>query len=170
MKKSLIILLLSFSVFSQDLQIKNDEFSNQKIISCTTQKQNAFLSSSLSKELSITLTCTAKISENGRKFTYLSASIITSTIQCYSDHDGKIIFLFEDGEKLTLKQISKVKCDTNSIISYELSDYDLTKLLNNDIKKIRVIASDKYMEGEIKKNKKQLIKDTFVLFSLNINQ
>jgi hypothetical protein len=87
---------------------------------------------------------------------------------CYSELDGKINFLFEDGTKLTLKQISKVKCNTTAIVKYQMTDIDLTTFLNSHIKKIRIETTDGYLEGSIKANKKQLIKDTFVTFKLNL--
>jgi hypothetical protein len=167
MKKLLLLFLPAFCL-SQDLKITKDDFSNQTKIECTTQKQNAIVAGSISKEISLTLTCYANISESGNKFLYLSANIITSSMLCYSELDGKINFLFEDGTKLTLKQISKVKCNTTAIVKYQMTDIDLTTFLNSHIKKIRIETTDGYLEGSIKANKKQLIKDTFVTFKLNL--
>jgi len=166
--KLLVFLFLPLICLSQDLRISKDDFSNESKIECTTQKQNAILVSSISKEINLTLTCYANISESGNKFLYLSANIVTSSILCYSDLDGKITFLFEDGSKLTLKQISKVKCNTTAIVKYQLTDTDITTLLNSDIKKVRIETTDGYLEGSIKENKKQLIKDTFIKFKLNL--
>lgn len=168
--KKLLFLLLPIIGFSQDLKFSHDDFTNQKKIQCTTQKQDAIIASSISKEVSLTITCYANISESGQKFMYLSANIVTYNITCFSDHDGKFIFLFEDGEQLKLKQISGIKCNTASIVLYELTEEGLVKLLNNDIKKFKIVASETYFEGTIKKNKKQLVKDTFITYSMNTNK
>ena len=168
--KKLLFLIIPFIGFSQDLKLSHDDFTNQNKIECTTQKQNAILVSSISKEVSLTITCYANLSDTGKKFMYLSANIATYNITCFSDHNGEFIFLFESGEQLKLKQISGIKCNTASIVLYELSEESLVKLLNNDIKKFKIVASETYFEGTIKKNKKQLVKDTFVTYSMNTNK
>jgi hypothetical protein len=168
--KKLLFLLISINSFSQDIQTTNDDFSNEKIITCSTYKQNAVIVSSLSNEHNLTFSFIARIQEKGIKTMFLSANIITSGIHCYSEFDGKITLLFEDGEKLTLKQASKTTCNNVVNPKYELLDFELTKLLNNNIKKFRILTSDGYMEGSIKPKKQQLIKDTLVLFSMNTTQ
>ena len=167
--KKLLFLLLPILSYCQDIKIVKDDFTSIKKIQVTTQKQNALLPGSIAKGITMTLTCYANISSSGEKFMYLSANMAIGSIQCFSNLDGKIVFLFEDGTTLTLKQISKLKCDTNAIVMYELPETSMVTFLNNDIKKIRVYSTDVYLDGEIKEGKKQLIKDTFIAYQNALN-
>jgi len=168
MKKIIFFLLISFLGFSQNFESKIDEFTKEKIISCSTFKQGAMIASSIGKEYYISFTCKGKIPEKGVKYIYLNLEIQTPSITCYSNRGGKIVLLLENDTKITLTQITDVKCGTSETIGYNLNENDIYNLMNYSLKKVRIQATDGYMDVTIKDKKQQLIKDTFTKFSMNI--
>ncbi|MEY2868867.1 MAG: hypothetical protein RIR01_1332, partial [Bacteroidota bacterium] len=62
-------------------------------------------------------------------------------------------------------QVSKIDCALRVAVQYYLQDSDIKKLCESTIKKIRVYATEGYLEFEVKNERRELIKNTFLLYN-----
>lgn len=106
------------------------------------------------------------------QFTYLEL-FVGSLVVFSVDKGSDILLLFEDGSKLTLKNMEYVIADpiqapgiTTWIAQLTLFiDQEAISLLNNPVTAIRVYGSDGYMEGEVKPKNRFKIRDAIQCIS-----
>jgi hypothetical protein len=169
MKKIILFLLISNIIFSQTLEKVTDDFNQDEVITCKTQKKVGLFISSIAKEYITSISLKAIKKENVLKFTGLQLEVMTNPdIRCYSKETGSITLLLENKAQIKLKQISDLKCDQNSRILYIIDSVDLQTLSIIGIEKIRVMTTEGYYDLTIKTNKLNFIKDTFTVFNDNL--
>lgn len=172
-----ITLLLFFSaqiIFSQHINSdKIDDFDGLRKINVSIEDGNkaiVFFENILKAggiSASFELKCNVN-PKNNNKYTYITFQFNLGSIRCF--RDSKIVFLFENENQTTLKQVSKIDCGQTTQISYELFDSDIFNFLNYKVKKVRIYTTEGYIDADIKPNKTQKIIDTFILYKMTIPQ
>jgi hypothetical protein len=166
MKTTVLFLFFSGIVFSQQLAVsKIDEFTKKEVIQVNASKGAHWKTTdNIAKGFfnNIFLSLNKSHTTN-----FLTLDINIGTAICVSNNDGKIITLLEDDSTLELLQVSKIDCNSRVAVRYFLSDLDLEKLKTTVIKKIRLYTTEGFFDFEIKENKKEIIKKTFILFQKN---
>lgn len=175
MKKFILFTTLLFCNFiiAQHLQYDEiDKFTNNREVFITaTKSENWRNSDAITKNifkgnlfLSVRLTKT----EENKIYSFINLNIQSPTILCFGDDE--IIILFEDGDKVTLKQASKIDCGTNIDIKYILTKEATSILKNKAAKEMRVYTRDGYIDYEIKSKATNIIQKTFELAEIKLNE
>ena len=167
MRLILLFILLSLKSFSQAIGLETtDEFTKEKIIQVNATKgtkwrgsDNIATGTFMYHFLSLRKVDTIKM---------LQLDMTWGFNICVSNHNDKIIILFADDSTLELKQVSKIDCADRVAARYFLTDDDIRKLSNTIIKKMRIYTTDGHAEFSIKEDRKELIKNTFILFQSKI--
>ena len=89
---------------------------------------------------------------------------------CVSDLNGKVIFILDNGDKIELKQVSDIKCNSFVNPKYLLMRPELEKLCNNNIEKLRVYFAEGYADYIVNDKRKDLIMSTFNVFKTEIDK
>lgn len=95
----------------------------------------------------------------GNITSFINLNVQSNYSLCFSDNI--VIFLFENGEKLTLKQFSKTDCGATNNVQFSFTEEDLDTLKNNIISEFRMYATDGYIDFEMKKKAKKIVQETF---------
>lgn len=171
MNKYLLIFLFPLYSFSQQVVVNEiDEFTKDKKIKVTCTKTDRWkVSDNISDDwmgLAVYLGAwhfTPKGFHAGGYVAEIGLSGST-IVNCFSEYDGKIIWLFEDGDTCELKQISRTDCGTAHISArFTILQDDLNKLITKKVKKLRIYTTDGYSDYTIKEKKIEAIQQTFAL-------
>lgn len=172
MRKLLCILLfLPLMVNSQ--HIKSDEidaFTGSRKLKITLEKPKALFAETLFSNYGFigTVEINCIQTKDTPDFFYLTIGYSIAETRCFND--DQIIFLLEDGNKVTLKQFSKIDCGKYPVVKYQLFESDITLFLNSKIQKVRVYTSDGYIDLDAKEKAKQKFIDSLLLLRLNLNK
>lgn len=165
-------LFIGIQGFSQHIAMNQiDEFTDQKIIQVNASENKTWAGTdNIAKGLLnyVFLSSKSTTTTSGDIVNYVNLDISTGSQICLSEDNGKVIFLFENGEKITLPQDSKTDCSNRVPAVFMLTDEDLTKLSTNLISKFRVYTIDGQLNFEVKPNKKEMILNHFKLFQKTI--
>ncbi|MGQ7945047.1 hypothetical protein [Flavobacterium sp. WC2509] len=183
MKKITLLLLISFSGFSQSI-IKNkiDEFTKVRYIetNITKEKRLKEIDNISQDKGSVYFNLSYIESEKLSIFLFNILLYSNYDLGCFSKYDGKIIFLLENGKTIEGKQFSDTSCEkTGNTIKYTLatsSDSISTQFENFDIlskekiSKIRIYGSKFFQDFIIKEDAKEYIKGHFLILKDEINK
>lgn len=179
MKKYVLLLLsitnFTFS-FSQQIKVEVnqiDDFSGSRIIRTENPINKTFIKMSdyIDKDKVLLFYLSYFKTKEGRENYTINMIVNSTSIQCLSEYEGKCIILFDNGETMEISQISDTDCGqyrTRAIYvlakrdEIENNDFNqislnnLEKLKNNLIRKIRVYGTNRYIDCELKENKKDI--------------
>ncbi|WP_299434617.1 hypothetical protein [uncultured Maribacter sp.] len=169
MIKKILFYFLLFSITyinAQHLAIdKIDEFTENRIIKVNASSGKKWkMSDDVAEGLMKSLFISTKHERTNKEYlTNLNFDITIGSTICATNTDGKSIILLKDKTKVELKQVSKIDCNQRIVIQYFLSLEDLAILSEKIISKIRIYATDGYIDLTIKEKKENLIKEHFGL-------
>lgn len=162
----LITLLISTASFAQIIsRDEKDDFTDVHIINVSASKtKNLSLDDNISDNKKGDLVILGFAIEKKTKSKTEKAiilSIISDKSKCY--YGNELLLLFNNGERLSLKQTTKSICDTAAVIGYDIQDDALNISKNNILKKIRVTNSNGHTDYTIDPEKQEIIKETLEL-------
>ena len=166
MKKLLLLLMLFVTniSFAQHISIDEvDKFTENRVIQINALTGKYWSASdainkNVFKEQVFLSTKLMKFPE-GNITSYINLNVQSNYSICFSQ--GQVIFLFENGEKLTLNQSSKLDCNTKNNVQFHLTMEELKILSNNIISEFRIYTTDGYIDFEMKKKAKKIVQETF---------
>lgn len=175
MKKLLLILtlLLSTVSFAQHITVDEvDKFTDERIIQVNASKDKTWgMSDGITKNIfkgGVYLSTKLVKKPDGTIISYLNLNIQTGSILCFGG--DKIIILFENNDKLTLNQTSKLDCATVNNIRFGLTEEDINILKNLKAKELRIYTRDGYIDYVIKDKAKPIIQETFELTATKLKE
>jgi len=163
MKKIILLLLIGFSGSSQNIAISQiDEFTKLEILQINASKDKKWkgtdnIAKGLFNYVFLSLKKVGLI-----KILQLDTQI--GSVICINNNEDKIILLLDNNNTIQLQQESKLDCAQRVVPKYLITEEQIKILSECQIKKIRIYTNDGYIEIEIKEDKKELIKNTFLLF------
>lgn len=171
--KKLIYILLIMPLLAFSQHIKSDEidaFTGSRKLKITLEKPKALFAETLFSNYGFigTVEINCIQAKDKPDFIYLQIDYSIAQVRCFNDNE--IIFLLDDGNKVTLKQFSKIDCGKYPVVKYQLNDNDITVFLNSKIQKVRVYTSDAYSDIDVKEKSKQKFIDALILLKLNLNK
>ncbi|MDM1452209.1 hypothetical protein [Myroides odoratimimus] len=162
----LLTLLLSTTSFAQHIYSdKIDKFTDNRLIHINASKDKTWgVSDSFTKNLlkgGIYLSTHITVTPQKEIFVAVNLNMQMAGMICLGDNE--LIALFENGDKVTLKQISKVDCGKTVDVKYDISDDDIDTFRNSKLKDIRIYTRDGYMDFVAKDKMKPILQATFQL-------
>ncbi|KZE82865.1 hypothetical protein AV926_04775 [Myroides marinus] len=163
----IITLLLSTASFAQFIaKDEIDKFTDDRKIQINATKGDATwgTSDSFTKNIfrgGLYLSSHITVTPNKEIYSHININVQTSYMVCFGQN--KIIALFENGDKVTLNQVSKIDCGNNVNVMYDISDKDINIFKNLKLKEIRLYTADGYLDFVVKDNMKKVIQGTFEL-------
>lgn len=157
-----LFLLIRISAYSQNISIsKIDDFTKKEILQINASKNKKWkgsdnIAKGFFNNIFLSLRKTGTLNT-------IQLDIQIGAIICLNNLDGKTIILFNDDTTTELTQVSRLECAQRILSSYYLPAESLKKLAQVEIKKMRIYTTDGYFDFEIKEDKKELIKNTFIL-------
>jgi hypothetical protein len=178
MKKIILLLLFVQPIFSQRIAInKIDEFTDIKVLKIDASEGKTWKGTdNIAKGLFNYIFLSNRYNFGKEESLYTTLQITIGADFCVSPDSGKVIFLLDDETKITLNQISKIDCKQQQLdVSYSIENIEnqleyVKILAAKKINKIRFYTTKGFVDFDIKENKKEIIKNTFNLFLIEINK
>lgn len=161
----LLFLLFPIFLFGQETIIHTDDFTKNLHIEVEPYKTTGFdIIGSHCKEFGSLFSYELIKSPSGEIVMKFKLFISTLNPICFSKSDSSITFLFDDDTQLKLNCIDQLRCERIQTVDFLLKESDLLYLCSHIPKKIRVVATDGYIDGTIKQNKLSIIIKTLAEF------
>ncbi|ESU21140.1 hypothetical protein FCR2A7T_07110 [Flavobacterium cauense R2A-7] len=176
MKKTLLLFLIIIvnQTFAQRIAINEiDKFTDQKIFKVDVSEGKRWKTTdNIAKGLINNIFLSTRlIKKENSKIILSNFNFQLGRNLCVNPSNGKIIILFSDNSKITLKQSTEIVCESNLNVEYfivdnnnEIND-DLSILSNKEISSFRIYFNDGYIDFDVKEDKKELIRKHFKLIS-----
>lgn len=169
MKKILFLLFISISAFGQRIaQNHIDEFTDAKIIKVDASEGKKWKTTdNVATGFFNNIFLSTRFVGSDINSIILNVNIQIGQTVCLSEYEGMAILLLKDNSKITLKQVSRVDCNSSVDGKYILGESFAEQLENLKIlekinlSKIRIYTTNGYLDFEIKDKKQEIIKNHF---------